>query len=183
MQRIRCFALPILVGLLALPVFAQKKYSPSEAKDHFGETAIVCGEVVSTRFADSTKGQPTFLNLDKVYPNQIFAVVIWGNNRSKFVPPENDYKGKRICFTGKVTAVRWTAGDCRGRTETDKDRLREVEELPRFALSCPLNADMPKDRSRSSLSPLGFGHAPDSRSLCYPGGGASCACERWAYPK
>jgi micrococcal nuclease len=104
MQRIRWFALTVLVGLFALPSFAQKKYSPSEAKEHFGETATVCGEVVSTRYADSTKGQPTFLNLDKAYPNQVFTIVIWGNNRSKFGSPENDYKGKRVCVSGKITA-------------------------------------------------------------------------------
>ncbi len=103
MRGIRWFALTILVGLSALPTFAQKKYSTSEAKEHFGETATVCGEVVSTRFADSTKGQPTFLNLDKPYPNQVFTVVIWGNNRGKFGTPENDFKGKRICVTGKIT--------------------------------------------------------------------------------
>jgi DNA/RNA endonuclease YhcR with UshA esterase domain len=97
-----------LVILLALtlptPAIAQKKLTTSEAKEHFGETATVCGEVVSTRYADSTKGQPTFLNLDKPYPNQVFTVVVWGNNRSKFGAPENEYKGKRICITGKITA-------------------------------------------------------------------------------
>jgi hypothetical protein len=103
-RRIRWFVLPILAGLVALPAFAQKKLTASEAKEHYGETATVCGEVVSTRYADSTKGQPTFLNLDKPYPNQIFTVVIWGNNRSKFGTPENDYKGKRICASGKITA-------------------------------------------------------------------------------
>jgi hypothetical protein len=103
-RSIRWFALSILVGLFALPTFAQKKYSTADAKEHFGETATVCGEVVSTRFADSTKGQPTFLNLDKPYPSQVFTIVIWGNNRSKFGAPENDYKGKRVCVTGKITA-------------------------------------------------------------------------------
>jgi DNA/RNA endonuclease YhcR with UshA esterase domain len=97
-----------LVSLLALtlptPAIAQKKLTASEAKEHFGETATVCGEVVSTRYADSTKGQPTFLNLDKPYPNQVFTVVVWGNNRGKFGTPENEYKGKRICITGKITA-------------------------------------------------------------------------------
>jgi DNA/RNA endonuclease YhcR with UshA esterase domain len=44
------------------------------------------------------------LNLDKPYPNQIFTIVIWGNNRSKFGTPEDDYKGKRICVSGKITA-------------------------------------------------------------------------------
>jgi hypothetical protein len=97
-----------LIGLLALvftiPVNAQKKLTASEAKEHYGETATVCGDVASTRYADSTKGQPTFLNLDKPYPNQVFTVVIWGNNRSKFGTPENDYKGKRVCVSGKITA-------------------------------------------------------------------------------
>src|SRR6266849_1029878 len=98
-RRIRWFSLLFLAGFLALPTFAQKKLSASEAKEHFGETATVCGEVVSTRYADSTKGQPTFLNLDKPYPNQIFTVDIWGINRSKFGSPEID---KNRC--GKVAA-------------------------------------------------------------------------------
>jgi hypothetical protein len=103
-RRIRWFVLPILAGLLALPTLAQKKLSAPEAKEHFGETATVCGQVVSARYANSTKGQPTFLNLDKPYPSQVFTVVIWGNNRSKFGTPENDYKGKRICVSGKIAA-------------------------------------------------------------------------------
>jgi DNA/RNA endonuclease YhcR with UshA esterase domain len=102
---VRFVSLVSLVGLtLTTPAIAQKKLTASEAKEHFGETATVCGEVVSTRYADSTNGQPTFLNLDKPYPNQVFTVVVWGNNRSKFGAPENDYKGKRICITGKITA-------------------------------------------------------------------------------
>ena len=86
------------------PVQAQKKLTASEAKEHFGENATVCGQVVSTRYADSTKGQPTFLNLDKPYPNQIFTVVIWGSNRSKFKAPEDEYKDKKLCVSGKITA-------------------------------------------------------------------------------
>jgi hypothetical protein len=95
----------LLIGsVLVSPTQAQKKLTGSEAKEHFGETATVCGAVVSTRYADSTKGQPTFLNLDKPYPNQVFTIVIWGDNRSKFGKPENDYNGKRVCVTGKITA-------------------------------------------------------------------------------
>jgi len=93
-------------GRLIEPALAQKKLSAAEAKDHVGETATVCGNVVSTRYAASTKGQPTFLNLDKPYPNQVFTVVIWGSNRTRFGTPEVDYKGKRICVTGKITEYR-----------------------------------------------------------------------------
>jgi hypothetical protein len=97
--------LSVLVGVVLLsPVLAQKKLTPVEAKEHIGDSATVCGDVVSTRYASSSKGQPTFLNLDKAYPNQIFTVVIWGNSRSKFKTPEEDYKDKKICVTGKITA-------------------------------------------------------------------------------
>ena len=96
----------VLVTLLLQPALAQKKLSATEAKDHVGETATVCGSVVSTRYAASTRGQPTFLNLDKPYPNQIFTVVIWGSNRSKFGTPESDYRGNRICVTGKIKEYR-----------------------------------------------------------------------------
>src|SRR5690349_10075510 len=95
----------VLVGIVLLPpALGQKKLTASEAKEHYGENATVCGEVVSTRYASSTKGQPTFLNLDRPYPNQTFTVVLWGSNRSKFKTPVEDYKDKKICVTGKITA-------------------------------------------------------------------------------
>jgi hypothetical protein len=97
-----------LAAVLLLPLEAQKKLSPAEAKDHVGETATVCGSVVSTRYAASTKGQPTFLNLDKPYPNQVFTIVIWGSNRKKFGTPETDYKGKHICINAKISEYRGT---------------------------------------------------------------------------
>ncbi len=90
--------------VLASPVCAQRKLAAADAKDHFGENATVCGEVVSTSYSDASNGQPTFINLDKAYPNQVFTAVIWGENRSKFGKPEDDYKGKRICVSGKITA-------------------------------------------------------------------------------
>ena len=93
-----------LATLIIEPALAQQKLTAAESKDHVGETATVCGKVVSTRYAVSTKWQPTFFNLDKPYPNQIFTIVIWGDNRSKFGTPETDFKGKRICVIGKITA-------------------------------------------------------------------------------
>jgi hypothetical protein len=54
--------------IVTVPAFAQHHFTAAEAHAHIGETAMVCGEVVSTRYASSTKGHPTFLNLDKPYP-------------------------------------------------------------------------------------------------------------------
>ena len=106
MLRVPIAVLLLSVGFLAHPALAQKRISTSEAKDHVGEVATVCGEVASTHYAPSTKGQPTFLNLDKPYPNPVFTILIWGSDRSKFGVPENEYKGKRVCVTGKIAAYR-----------------------------------------------------------------------------
>ena len=106
MLRVRIAVLLLSFGFLTHLALAQKRISTSEAKDHVGEVATVCGEVASTHYAPSTKGQPTFLNLDKPYPNPIFTILIWGSNRSKFGAPETDYKGKRVCATGKITEYR-----------------------------------------------------------------------------
>jgi len=104
-QAIRCYVLLlVLFGCSCVPALAQKKLSASEAKNHFGETATVCGDVVSARFASTSNGEPTFLNFDKSYPNQVFTVVIWGDSRSKFGKPEEDFQGKHVCVTGKITA-------------------------------------------------------------------------------
>ena len=32
----------------------------------------------------------------------MFTVLIWGSDRAKFGKPEVDWKGKRICATGKI---------------------------------------------------------------------------------
>jgi hypothetical protein len=49
---------------------------------------------------------PTFLNFDKRYPDQIFTLVIWGGDRSKFGDPETVYRGKRACVTGKISVFK-----------------------------------------------------------------------------
>lgn len=78
----------------------------AEAKNHVGEKATVCGKVVSTRYAERSKGQPTFLNLDEPYPHQIFTILIWGSDRSKFGTPEAKYHDQQVCVMGKITSYR-----------------------------------------------------------------------------
>ncbi len=110
MRRVRFFLLLLCLLLASAMLHAQasqsKKLTAAEAKDHIGEKATVCGKVASTRYAASSRGRPTFLNLDKPYPNQIFTVVIWGETRGKFGEPEEKYRDKRVCVTGKITNYR-----------------------------------------------------------------------------
>jgi hypothetical protein len=108
----RWFGIAILscVPLSPCDVIAQtpqvKRLTAAGAKDHIGEKATVCGKVASTRYAATTRGKPTFLNLDKPYPSQVFTVLIWGENRTKFGAPEDQYRGKQICVTGTITEYR-----------------------------------------------------------------------------
>lgn len=79
----------------------------AEARNYVGEVKTVCGFVASTKYAKNSKGKPTFLNIDKPYPNQIFTVVIWDDDRSKFQgEPENYYSGKTVCVTGQIIVYR-----------------------------------------------------------------------------
>jgi hypothetical protein len=79
-----------------------------QAKDHVGEVQTVCGNVASTHYAARSKGQPTFLNLDEPYPNEIFTILIWGSDRAKFGTPESKYQDAHVCVTGKITSYRGT---------------------------------------------------------------------------
>jgi hypothetical protein len=95
-----------LLGPSVMGLSQNKKLTAAEAKDHIGEQATVCGKVASTRYAATTRGKPTFLNLDKPYPSQVFTVLIWGSIREKFGAPEETYRDKQICVTGKITEYR-----------------------------------------------------------------------------
>jgi len=84
-------------------VLADQTIPAAEAAKHVGEKATVCGVVASASYASRTKGQPTFLNLDKPYPHAIFTALIWGDDRTKFDQPEVKLRDKRICTTGTIT--------------------------------------------------------------------------------
>lgn len=76
----------------------------TSASEHVGVSVCLCGPVVSTKYASTSNGQPTFLNIGGGATNSSrLTIVIWGNNRSNFpTPPEAAYRGANICVTGKV---------------------------------------------------------------------------------
>ena len=76
--------------------------SPADAVNYVGRMATVCGVVASAKYAESTHRQPTFLNLDKAYPNQVFTALIWGSNRAAFSYAPESLMGRKICVTGQV---------------------------------------------------------------------------------
>jgi DNA/RNA endonuclease YhcR with UshA esterase domain len=100
----------LTIPLLAYTLFMQPAtLTTAEAKAHVGEQATVCGAVRSARWASNSNRRPTFLNLDQPFPKQTFTVVIFEENRGKFAPvPEDQFKDKRVCVTGKIEDFRGT---------------------------------------------------------------------------
>jgi hypothetical protein len=91
--------LRLVLALTALACAADKTLTAGEAKDHVGENATVCGVVASTHYAGNSRGTPTFVNLDKPYPNQLFAILIWGEDLAKLNPKPSEWDGKKAFVT------------------------------------------------------------------------------------
>ncbi len=72
----------------------------AEAAHHIGENRTVCGQIVNEFTADASHGTPTFVDLDQTYPHQIFAPVIWGNNKDDV---GSFPKSGKVCASGKIT--------------------------------------------------------------------------------
>ncbi len=89
-----------LLSISFLPLFSAT-YSAKEAWNHVGEDAVVCGKVAGVFYAQRSKGQPTFINLEKDYPNQLFTIIIWGKQRKQFKDLRS-FEGKRLCFRGAI---------------------------------------------------------------------------------
>jgi hypothetical protein len=102
----RRFKLPLimvlLVGLVSI-AYSQDIITSEDAAKFIGQQKTVCGTVGNTHFAPKREGQPTFIDFEKPYPNQVFTALIWGPDRGKFkTPPEILYSGKEICVTGMI---------------------------------------------------------------------------------
>jgi hypothetical protein len=89
------------VMLLMASVGQAQSLTTAQAKAHEGESATVCGVVASERTAASSRGEPTFINLDSVYPNQVFTILVWGDDRKNV--GELPRVGSHVCAKGLIT--------------------------------------------------------------------------------
>jgi micrococcal nuclease len=75
----------------------------AEAAGRVGEHRTVCGVVAGAAWIQKSRGKPTFLNLDRPWPEPAFTVLIWEDARKRFpTPPEAFYPDQRICVTGTI---------------------------------------------------------------------------------
>ena len=70
---------------------------------HIGEHVWFCGTPTQVSAPSNVKGDPVYLNFGGKYPNDIFAVLIWGEvsgkQRAKLV---KRYTGKQLQIRGYV---------------------------------------------------------------------------------
>ncbi|MGO9022468.1 MAG: DNA-binding protein [Syntrophobacteraceae bacterium] len=103
MKRFKLLLIIMLLAGLVSIAHAQETISSQDAAKFIGQQKTVCGTVGSTHFAPKREGQPTFIDFEKPYPNQVLTALIWGSDRGKFEkPPEMLYSGKEICVTGRI---------------------------------------------------------------------------------
>ena len=76
----------------------------NDAKSHIGERVTVYGPVKDSSFLSSSNGQPSYIDIGAVYPDERrVTIVVWGEDRGNFPDaPESMYLGKTICVTGEV---------------------------------------------------------------------------------
>ena len=87
--------------LLMASVGQAQSLTTAQAKTHEGENATVCGVVASERTATSSRGEPTFINLDSTYPNQVFTIMVWGDDRKNI--GELPHVGSHVCVKGLIS--------------------------------------------------------------------------------
>lgn len=91
------------VMLISVRGLTQSSIPADSAASHIGDSLKVCGKVYGTRFLESAKGGPTFINMGAEYPNSPFTVVIFAEDRKKFkVAPEKLFDGKQLCVMGRI---------------------------------------------------------------------------------
>jgi hypothetical protein len=99
------------LSLFASAQSAPPRVAPADAKNHIGETVIICGKVVDTKISKygiAGRGKPVVFDLDQPEPNPVFYFVAFGAQPGGPEEAVNAYKDKSICVTGKITATNGT---------------------------------------------------------------------------
>jgi exonuclease VII large subunit len=100
-KNIACFILALCMSLYGL---SQVHIKPEEAVNHVGDSVKVCGKIYGGIYLENSKGQPTLLNMGAKYPDSPLTLVIWADARKKLTyKPEEKFKDKEVCVTGRVT--------------------------------------------------------------------------------
>ena len=95
----------LFLSPLYLPAQSEQAIEVKEAYKYVGETKIVCGRIVSTKYLKRASGWPIFLNFGRDYPNQQMTGLIWFGRFSEYFSykPEKFLKRKSVCVKGYIS--------------------------------------------------------------------------------
>ena len=103
----KLFSFFVLIFLITNNLYAQEEQAiqVKEAYKYVGETKIVCGRIVSTKYLKRSSGGPIFLNFGRDYPNQQMTGLIWFGRFSEYFSykPEKFLKRKNVCVKGYIS--------------------------------------------------------------------------------
>src|ERR1035437_5018885 len=99
MKLLRTLTITCVLLLIAVAPAAAQTITAADAKNHVGEQETICGLVVSKHVASRTQGTPTFVNLDKPYPSQLFTVLVWERDKGAVGSLPDD---GQLCVTGRI---------------------------------------------------------------------------------
>ena len=89
----------------SLSAQSEQTIEVKEAYKYVGETKIVCGRIVSTKYLKRSSGGPIFLNFGRDYPNQQMTGLIWFGRFADYFSykPEKKLKRKTVCVKGLIS--------------------------------------------------------------------------------
>ena len=107
LYKYKLFSFFVLIFLITNNLYAQEEQAiqVKEAYKYVGETKIVCGRIVSTKYLKRASGGPIFLNFGRDYPNQQMTGLIWFGRFSEYFSykPEKFLKRKNVCVKGYIS--------------------------------------------------------------------------------
>lgn len=110
-----------VIGLMAcLKTFGQTKITAKDASKHLNENVMVCDQIFGGKYLSGAG--LTLIDVGGSHPNELLTLVIKADDRKKFSsPPEDTFKGKKVCITGQII-------DYKGKPEimiTDPEQIKE----------------------------------------------------------
>jgi hypothetical protein len=83
--------------LLMTAIGQAQTLTTAQARAHDGDNATVCGVLASEHVAASSRGKPTFIDLDSAQP---FTVLVWEEDRQNVgTLPRSGH----LCATGSIS--------------------------------------------------------------------------------
>ena len=104
MKYLACFGL-LFLSPFYLSAQSEQAIDVKEAYKYVGETKIICGRIISTKYLKRASGGPIFLNFGRDYPNQQMTGLIWFGRFSEYFSykPEKFLKRKNVCVKGYIS--------------------------------------------------------------------------------